>query len=296
MSNITYEIRQALTKGSAHTSESVARLIADAQDETERLTGAVKADKLILGDIAATDEDHAAAQQRLNASEILLERLSGAIPRLYELRDQISLRERDERQQARYDRLVKRRDVVGKQLAEFLESLPAVATALHEAVQLREEAQTFNVRPTPGTLVNPMDEMVSDYPFLAPLVTDAVLKRTRLVGSDGTVLFAPVDASVSTPPATLPGTSRERSDKLSNNLQHAKDMHIHITARLHDMRREAAMRSVSLEQVAAAQGVDNARLAHFQDIAAGKMIRAAEQALGLGEAPEQPANGPAGAL
>ena len=117
MSNITYEIRQALTKGSAHTSESVARLIADAQAETERLTGAVKADKIILGDIAATDEDHAAAQQRLNASEILLERLSGAIPRLYELRDQISLRERDERQQARYDRLVKRRDVVGKQLA-----------------------------------------------------------------------------------------------------------------------------------------------------------------------------------
>lgn len=286
MSNITYEIRQALTKGSAHTSESVARLIADAQAETERLTGAVKADKLILGDIAVTDEDHAAAQQRLNASEILLERLSGAIPRLYELRDQISLRERDERQQARYDRLVKRREVVGKQLAEFLESLPAVATALHEAVQLREEARVFNVRPTPGTPVNPMDEMVSDYPFLAPVVTDAVLKRTRLVGSDGVVLFAPADASVSAQPVTLPQrVEANGNDALSEELRYAKDMQKHAVDQLQGMRQHAAARGVSLEQVATARGIHQDRLQRLQDQAAGKMVADAERELSKAQKP-----------
>ena len=286
MSNITYEIRQALTKGSAHTSESVARLIADAQAETERLTGAVKADKIILGDIAATDEDHAAAQQRLNASEILLERLSGAIPRLYELRDQISLRERDERQQARYDRLVKRRDVVGKQLAEFLESLPAVATALHEAVQLREEARVFNVRPTPGTPVNPMDEMVSNYPFLAPLVTDAVLKRTRLVGSDGMVLFAPADASISAQPATLPQRAKANGhDALSEELRYAKDMQKHAVDQLQGMHQQVAARGISLEQVATARGIHEDRLQRLQDQAAGKMVADAERELSKAQKP-----------
>lgn len=277
MSNITYEIRQALTKGNAHTSDSVAQLIAGAQAETERLTKAVKADKLILGDITATDEGHAAAQQRLNVSEILLERLSGSLPRLHELRDQITLRERDERQKARYDRLVKRRNVVGKQLAEFLESLPAVATALHEAVQLRQEAKVFNMRPTPGTPLNPMDNMVSEYPFLAPLVTDAVLMRTRLTGSDGMVLFAPADSSVSTPPATAPRVAKPgRRDKLAEGLQHAKEMQVHIKDRLSGMRRYAAMRGVSLEQVAAAQGMTEDRLQHYQKIADGKMVDAAE--------------------
>lgn len=286
MSNITYEIRQALTKGSAHTSESVARLMADAQAETERLTGAVKADKLILGDIAATDEDHAAAQQRLNASEILLERLSGAIPRLYELRDQISLRERDERQKARYDRLVKRRDVVGKHLADFLESLPAVATALHEAVQLREEARVFNVRPTPGTPVNPMDEMVSDYPFLAPLVTDAVLKRTRLVGSDGMVLFAPADASISAQPATLPQRAKGNGhDALSEELRYAQDMQKHAVDQLQGMRQQAAARGISLEQVATARGIHEDRLQRLQDQAAGKMVADAERELSKAQKP-----------
>lgn len=286
MSNITYDIRQALTKGSSHTSESIARLIADAQAETKRLTEAVKADKLVLGDIAATDEDHEAAQQRLNASEILLERLSGAIPRLHELQGQITVQERDERQKARYERLVKRRNVVGKQLAEFLESLPAVATALHEAVQLREEARVFNMRPTPGSPVNPMDDMVSDYPFLAPLVTDAVLKRTRLMGSDGTVLFAPADGSVSTPPAALPKRVNGGSpDALANALAHAKDMQLHISTRLSEMKRDAAVRGVSLEQVAMTQGINEARLAHFHKIAEGKMVEEAEHELSEAQNP-----------
>lgn len=277
MTNITLNIRQALTNNNSNTSNSVARLIADTEIEIVRVSEAVKNDTSVRGDVAATDAEHADAQQRLGASEILLERLKGAIPRLHDLRDTIIFRERDERQKAKYNRLVTRRNVVGKQLEEFLESLPAVATALHEAIQLKEEAKAFNVRPTPGTPLNPMDDMVSDYPFLPPLVTDAVLKRTRLVGSDGTVLFAPVDASVSFQPATLPHDQKSKGpDDLGEILQYEKDMQVHIGDRFNRMKRDAAVRGVSLEQVAIAQGINGDRLKWFQNIAEGKMVREAE--------------------
>ncbi|WP_170459631.1 hypothetical protein [Ruegeria arenilitoris] len=285
-SNITLQIRQSLTEEKTHTSKSITILIEDALTEAERLTAAVKADKLVMSDIAATERDHAAAQQRLGASEIILERLTAAIPRLRDLQSQIARRERDERQKNRYDRLMKRRSVVGKQLAEFLECLPTVATALHEAVQLREEARVFNVRPTPGTPVNPMDDMVSDYPFLAPLVTDAILQRTRLVGSDGKILFAPIDSTVSAPlPQVTPSTEIDDLADLKERLRYEQDMQTHVGQRMRHFQQQATIRGVSVEHVAASQGVSEDQLERFQKIAAGKMVEAAEHALSSAQKP-----------
>ncbi|MBO9477234.1 hypothetical protein J7382_06785 [Shimia sp. R11_0] len=280
MSNITLQVRQALTEEKPHTSKSIAQLIAGVLAEAERLTVAVTTDKLVMNDIAATERDQTAAQQRLGVSEVLLERLTAAVPRLRELQSQITLRERDERQKTRYDRLVKRRSVVGKQLAEFLDCLPAFATALHEAVQLREEARAFNERPTPGTPVNPMDDMVSDYLFLAPLVTDAVLQRTRLVGSDGKILFAPIDSAVRAPlPKVTPSTETDGLADLKERLRYERDMQTHVGQRLQHFQHQATIRGVSLEHVAASQGVGEDQLERFQKIADGKMVEAAEHAL-----------------
>tara|TARA_R110002051_G_scaffold99127_1_gene169506 strand:- start:8153 stop:9028 length:876 start_codon:yes stop_codon:yes gene_type:complete len=274
MTSITFDIRQALTGDEKYTSEGIDRLLSNTTAEITRVSEAVAQDRYIRSDIEASDAEHAEAQQRLDACEIVLERLTGALPKLNDLRAKVIERERDQIQKVQYAQLVKRRNVVGKQLEEFLEGLPAVANALHEAVQLKAAAQRFNHPAKSSPTTNPQDVMVSEYDHLTPLVTDAVLKNTRLMGSDGTVLFAPIDASVSMPPATAPiGHIRQ---SINEDLQYAKDMQMMQADRLKDFQQMAAQRSISVEQVALSQGIDEKRLQMFCNIAEGKMVQAIE--------------------
>jgi len=279
MTNITFDIRKALTGDELHTSESIDRLSAETSAEIRRVTASIEEDKALLFDVNTPETDLADVQQRLSAAQLVLDRLTGAIPRLRELKTKILVQDRDNAQKTQYAQLVKRRNVVGKQLEEFLESLPAVANALHEAVQLKAAAQRYNHPAQSGPTTNPKDVMVSDYDYLAPLVTDAVLKNTRLMGSDGTVLFAPIDASVSTPPATAP--IGHVGQTTNENLQYAKDMQSMQIDRFKGFRQLAAQRGISVEQVAISQGIDEKRLQAFRDMADGKMVAAIQQQIDL---------------
>lgn len=282
MTSVAVQIHHALTKGETHTSDSIVHLIAEAQAEQARVAEAVADDERLLSDILTPEEQQSAIEQRLNASRLLLARLSGAMPRLEALRDQITLRERDEAQKARYQRLVKRRGVIGKQLAEWLETLPAVANALHEAVQLADEARAFNIKLPPTALVNPKDRMVSSYDFLPPIVADFVLHNTKLVSADGTVLFAPVDATAGaafTPVQRPVAVERNLTATEEEALQYAIEMREGAKERLFGYQQTAGMQGVSVAQVAAWQGLDESALKDLQDTASGKKVFEAKSAL-----------------
>lgn len=274
MTSITFDIRKALKGDEKHTSDSIDRLSTETSAEIVRVTDAIVEDEALLLDVNTPETELADVQQRLSAAQLVLDRLTGAIPRLHELKMKIVVQDRDNAQKTQYAQLVKRRNVVGKQLEEFLESLPAVANALHEAVQLKAAAQRYNHPAQSGPTTNPKDVMVSDYDHLAPLVTDAVLKNTRLMGSDGTVLFAPIDASVSMPTAVTPQGHVGR--KINEDLQYAKDMQTMQIDRLKGFQQLAAQRGVSVEQVAISQGIDEKRLQAFRDMADGKTVQAIE--------------------
>lgn len=283
MTSVAVNIHNALTKkGDNHTSDSVSRLIAEAQAELARVAETVAEDERLLADILTPEDQEAAIEQRLNASRLLHARLSGAMPRLEALRDQITLRERDAAQKAWRQRLVKRRDVIGKQLAEWLDTLPAVANALHEAVQLAQEAQHFNVKLPASVLVNPKDRMVSDYEFLPPIVADFVLNNTKLVSADGTVLFSPVDARAGSnanpaprPRIVEPNLTAEEEE----SLQYAIEMREGAKRRLQAFQQTAAVQGVSVEQVASWQGMNQGGLKDLQDTAAGYKVLEAKTAL-----------------
>lgn len=282
MTSVAVQIHQALTKVETHTSDSIAHLIAEAQAEQTRVAEAVADDERLLSDILTPEDQEAAIKQRLGTALQLQKKLDGAMPRLEALRDQIALRERDEAQKARYQRLVKRRGVIGKQLAEWLETLPAVANALHEAVQLADEARAFNIKLPPTALVNPKDRMVSSYDFLPPIVADFVLHNTKLVSADGTVLFAPVDATAGamlTPVQRPVAVERNLTAAEEEALQYAIEMREGAKERLFGFQQTAGMQGVSVAQVAAWQGLDEGALKDLQDTASGKKVFAAKSAL-----------------
>lgn len=287
MSSLDKQIADLLNGTHIMDSGEVANVIASCQDEIRTVEKALDADKVVMLDIAVTGDELDATKQRVASGELHRDRLLAAIPRLEKLVADLQRAERDEQQRAEYDALVKRRTANQKEIEAFAERVPAFARALHEAVKLHAEAKRFNVRPTPGTPVNPMDEMVSGYGYLAPYVADAFIKGTRLVAADGRVLFAPADASVSAQPVTLPqaATAGGGRDKLVENLRYQRDMQKHAVDQLQGMRQRAAAQGTTLEQVATARGYTDERLQVLKDRAEGKMVADAERELSKAQKP-----------
>tara|TARA_R110002094_G_scaffold221513_1_gene196656 strand:- start:3601 stop:4482 length:882 start_codon:yes stop_codon:yes gene_type:complete len=265
--------RDALTGAAPHTAESATTLIDQLNDGISELKSQIGQDDDALDDVTQLDA-HPEIELRLEKSKRVLRQLSGALPKLQELKDQLIKTDRDETQQVQYAHMVKQRKAVNKVLEEGLKILPAFAQALQQAAKLGEAATRFNRRPTPGTPVNPMDVMVSDYEYLPPLIADAVLKNTQLVDADGKTIFAPIGSSVSMPPplSVTPQSSPSKS-YLHDEMQYAQEMRSHDAERLQKLKQEAAQRGApDLAQVAAVQGITGDQLKRMEDSANGKSV------------------------
>jgi hypothetical protein len=159
MTSVAVNIHHALTKkGDNHSSDSVARLIAEAQAELARVAETVAEDERLLADILTPEDQEAAIKQRLAAALQLQKKLDGAMPRLEALRDQITLRERDAAQKAWYQRLVKRRDVIGKQLAESARKIDGQLKAMQSEKKKKAEGERREAEKAKKELTKQFDE------------------------------------------------------------------------------------------------------------------------------------------
>lgn len=279
-SNLEKDISDILTGTHTKNSGEVTFVLEQAKAEIPNVEAELALHEAAENDMAITGPALDDAVQRAAATRRHLNRLKGSVSRLTASRDALILAERDERQKADYALLVKQRAACKSEIAELIERIPSFARLMHRVADLEKAAMRFNVRPAPGTLVNPMDDMVSSYQHLRPLMPEPLLKGLRFVDTGGTVLYAHVDASsVSLPPiAMTQPEKRENFAAEKEALRRAQEQQVHARTLLRGIEHEAEARKISIEQAAVMEGHDPAEVQRWRDQAEGKAVAEAQSA------------------
>lgn len=274
MESIEKQVNDILHGTHTKTSADVGNFITSVEAEVKRLGEELDADKRAMRDIRVTGKKLDEIKQRVAATGLHYDRLEGAVPQLREYQQKLVLVERDERQKAEYDHILKRRTAVRKTINECLDMMPGLARALHEAISLQEQAKKFNFKPVPGKPIHPNDVLVSEYERIPPIVSDEILKGTRIVTHNGTVLYSHVsNAPTSLGVHHISPTSFAPRTPDEEELLRAQEAQDGAKRRLRDITQLAATRGSSVEQVAASQGIADAALKHLRDTANGVGVR-----------------------
>lgn len=280
MNSLEKQISDILTGRHTMTSAEVIRLIKAAQSAAKAVKTSLDADKSAMRDITVMGDGLETVKQRVACTELDHDCLMIAIPRLEKHLQDLKRTERDERQKADYELLMKQRMACKRDLNELFERIPSFAQIVHKAVILEKAGRRFFVKPTSGTPVNPMDQMVSKYDTLPPLISDKMLKGLRLVASDGTELYAHVETTPSVPSTALPQKKTDKNFAAEKEgLRQAQERQIFARTILRGIEHEAATRNVSVEQVAILHGRDVAELPQVREQADGKFVTAAMEKL-----------------
>ncbi len=280
MSSLDKEIADVLTGKHTKSSGDITQLIERVTSQIPKVEAERAAFEASASNPAIVGDDTEAARQQAVSAEFQLKRLNRAKDALQEYRDALIVAERDERQQTDHAAWLKERGVCEREMAELLERLPHFARVLHRAFEIYKAGQRFFMRPTPGTPVNPMDDMVSSYERLPPLISNKMRKGMRLVGTDGTILFAHVETKPKHPgnaasiPANLENFAEEKE-----NLRQAQERQIFGRTVIRGIEQEAEARSISTEQAAVVKGHDAKELPALRDQADGKLVTEAMAAL-----------------
>ncbi len=276
-SNLEKDISDILTGTHTKNSGEVTVVLEQAKAEIPNIEAELALHEATENDMAITGSALDEAIQRAAATRRYLNRLKGSVSRLTASRDALILAERDERQKADYALLVKQRAACKSEIAELIERIPSFARLMHRVAELEKAAMRFNVRPAPGTLVNPMDDMVSSHKHLPPLMPEPLLKGLRFVDTGGTVLYAHVDASsVSLPPVAMTQpVITERAANEKEVWRIAREQQVHARTILRGIEHEAEARKISIERAAVMEGHDAADVQHWRDQAEGKEVASA---------------------
>jgi len=280
MGSMDTEIADVLNGKHMKTSAQVTELIERVKNEIpkvekERTTFEEDASNpVIVGD------DTKAARQKAVATEFQLKRLKRAVYALLEYRDKLIVIERDERQKADHAAWLKDRTTCEREMQEFFDWLIRGADLLHRAVDNDKAGQRFFRRPTPGTPTNPMDDMVSEYERLPPLISDQMKSAMCLVSEDGTVLFKHIETKPSSMPAK--GLSPKKLENFAHEkecLRQARERQTFARTVIRGIEREAEARNINFEQAAVVTGHVGEDLPALQDQADGKQVTEAMAAL-----------------
>jgi|GEM_PF-2073651 len=281
--HLSGEIKRALkTHGKSFTPDAVQYLADEAKFLIGELEGEISAKQKVVRDITTEDDDRESAKRDLLALKGQLDMFSDALPRLEELYRLVTVRVRDEQQKKDYAALQREGAELHALMREFMQACPGFARLLARTAQYHDAIRRFNqpVHAAGQTLVNPMDQVVSDFEPLPHIAPDAFIRQSVICDLTGAVLYsgATPKASHPSPMAASPVDTVKHSSE-AEQLKQAREMQSHAKNQLKAIAATALARRVPIETVASWQNMSDKDLERVQQQAGGKFVAQAQREL-----------------